>query len=51
MLDLLCEVLVGASGVQFLVVLFARRGTDAREKLDLLRTIGTQDLTAVPSVP
>ena len=51
MLDLLCEVLVGASGVQFLVVLFARPGTDAREKLDLLRTIGTQDLTAVPSVP
>jgi transcriptional regulator with XRE-family HTH domain len=51
MLDLLCEVLVGASGDQFLVVLFARPGTDAREKLDLLRTIGTQDLTAVPSVP
>jgi transcriptional regulator with XRE-family HTH domain len=51
MLDLLCEVLVGASGDQFLVVLFARPGTDAREKLDLLRTIGTQDLTAAPSVP
>jgi transcriptional regulator with XRE-family HTH domain len=43
-LDLLCEVLVG-SGDQLLVVLFARPGTDAREKLDLLRVIGTQDLT------
>jgi transcriptional regulator with XRE-family HTH domain len=51
MLDLLCEVLVGASGDQFLVVLFARPGTNAREKLDLLRTIGTQDLTAAPSLP
>jgi MmyB-like transcription regulator ligand binding domain len=48
-LDLLCEVLVGASGDQFLVVLFARPGTDAREKLDLLRVIGTQDLTTAPS--
>jgi transcriptional regulator with XRE-family HTH domain len=47
-LDLLCEVLVGASGDQFLIVLFARPGTDAREKLDLLRVIGTQDLTAAP---
>lgn len=47
--DLLCEVLVGAGGDQFLVVLFARAGTDAREKLDLLRVIGTQDLTATPS--
>lgn len=51
MLDLLCEVLVGAGGDQFLVVLFARPGTDARDKLDLLRTIGTQDLTAAPSAP
>jgi hypothetical protein len=49
MLDLLCEVLAGASGDQFLVVLFARPGTDAREKLDLLRTIGTQDMTTAPS--
>lgn len=50
-IDLLCEVLVGADGDQRLVVLFARPGTDAREKLDLLRIIGTQDLTAAPSVP
>jgi transcriptional regulator with XRE-family HTH domain len=47
-LDLLCEVLVGAHGDQFLVVLFARPGTDARDKLDLLRVIGTQDLTTAP---
>lgn len=49
LLDLLCEVLVGADGDQFLVVLFARPGTDAREKLDLLRVIGTQDMTATSS--
>jgi hypothetical protein len=36
------------SGVdgQTLVVLFPRLGTDAREKLELLRVIGTQDLSA-----
>lgn len=51
MIDLLCEVLVGADGDQHLVVLFARPGTDAREKLDLLRIIGTQDLTVTPSTP
>lgn len=45
MLDLLCEVLAGASGDQFLVVLFARPGTDTRQKLELLRVIGTQNLT------
>jgi hypothetical protein len=31
---------------QTLVFLFARPGSDAREKLDLLRVIGTQDLSA-----
>jgi transcriptional regulator with XRE-family HTH domain len=51
LIDLLCEVLVGADGDQHLVVLFARPGTDAREKLDLLRIIGTQDLTTTPSLP
>ena len=50
-LDLLCEVLVGAGGDQLLVVLFARPGTDARDKLDLLRVIGAQDLTAAPTRP
>ncbi len=48
LLDLLCEVLVGR-GDQLLIVLFARPGTDAREKLDLLRVIGTQDLTVTRS--
>jgi hypothetical protein len=46
LLDLVCGVLVGSGGDQSLVVLFARPGTDAREKLDVLRVIGTQDLTA-----
>lgn len=44
-LDLLCEVLVGTSGDQLLVVLFAEPGSDSREKLELLRVIGTQDLS------
>jgi transcriptional regulator with XRE-family HTH domain len=44
LLDLLCEVLVSGVNGQTLVVLFPRPGTDAREKLDLLRVIGTQDL-------
>jgi transcriptional regulator with XRE-family HTH domain len=44
LLDLLCETLLGGVGGQTLVVLFPRPGTDAREKLDLLRVIGTQDL-------
>lgn len=48
MLDLMCEVLVGANGEQ-LVLLFARPGTDTREKLDLLRVIGTQNLPATLS--
>jgi transcriptional regulator with XRE-family HTH domain len=43
-LDLLCEVLVSTSGDQMLVVLFAEPGSATREKLDLLRVIGTQDL-------
>ena len=44
LLDLLCETLVSGVGGQTLVVLFPRPGTDAREKLDLLRVIGTQNL-------
>jgi transcriptional regulator with XRE-family HTH domain len=46
LLDLQCEVVTGASGDQFLVVLFATPGTDARERLELLAVIGTQDLRA-----
>jgi transcriptional regulator with XRE-family HTH domain len=49
LLDLLCEVLVRAEGDQHLVVVFPRPGTDAREKLDLLRVIATQDMTPAPS--
>lgn len=49
LLDLLCEVLVGGNGDQLLVVLFPRPGTDTREKLDLLRVIGTQNLAAALS--
>jgi hypothetical protein len=44
LLDLLCETLVSGVNGQTLVVLFPRPGTDAREKLELLRVIGTQDL-------
>lgn len=51
LVDLQCEVLVGSGGDQLLVVLFPRPGTDAREKLDLLRVIGVQDLSAAPSGP
>lgn len=46
LLDLLCETLVSGLGDQILVVLFPRPGTDARDKLELLRVIGTQVLTS-----
>lgn len=49
LLDLVCEVLVGANGGQLLVVLFPRPGTDTRDKLELLRVIGTQDLATSPA--
>jgi transcriptional regulator with XRE-family HTH domain len=49
LLDLLCEKLFSADGDQQLVVLFPRPGTDAREKLDLLRVIAMQDMTSAPS--
>ena len=45
LLDLLCETLVSGVCGQTLVVLDPRPGTDAREKLELLRVIGTQNLT------
>lgn len=47
MLDLLCETLVSSTGGQTIVVLYPRPGTDARDKLDLLRVVGTQDLSTV----
>ena len=48
LLDLLCETLVSAVGGQTVVVLYPRPGTGTREKLDLLRVIGTQDLSVEP---
>jgi len=47
LLDLLCEHLTSDVDGHILTVLFPRPGTDAREKLDLLRVIGTQDLRPV----
>jgi hypothetical protein len=46
LLDLLCEHLTSDVDGHTLVVLYPRPGTDCREKLDLLRVIGTQDLTS-----
>jgi transcriptional regulator with XRE-family HTH domain len=45
-LDLLCETLLSGLSDQLLVVLHPRPGTDAREKLELLRVIGSQNLTS-----
>ena len=45
-LDMLCETLISGVGEHTLVVLYPRPGTDAREKLDLLRVIGTQSLAS-----
>ena len=39
-----CEVLLTPDSDLALLVLFPTEGTDAREKFDLLRVIGTQDL-------
>jgi transcriptional regulator with XRE-family HTH domain len=49
LVDLLCETLLSSLSDQRLIVLFARPGTDAREKLDLLRVIGTQNLSSQPT--
>jgi len=42
LLDFTCEVLLSAEEDLTVVVLFPTAGTDTREKLDLLRVIGTQ---------
>jgi transcriptional regulator with XRE-family HTH domain len=44
-LELCCEVMVSTNSDQMLVVLFGEPGSDTREKLDLLRVIGSQDLS------
>lgn len=46
MLDLVCETLVTPNATQNLLVYYPRPGTDAQEKLDLLRVIGTQSMRA-----
>ncbi|MBF6172792.1 helix-turn-helix transcriptional regulator [Nocardia blacklockiae] len=50
LLDLVCETLVTPNASQSLLVLYPRPGTDAQEKLDLLRVIGTQSM-AVAAEP
>lgn len=44
--DLICETLLTPRADQRLLVFLPQPGTDAREKLDLLRVIGTQQLTS-----
>jgi transcriptional regulator with XRE-family HTH domain len=46
LIHLTCEVLATPSADVRLVVFLPTDGTDARDKLDLLRVIGTQDLTS-----
>ena len=45
LLHLTCEVLLTPTADIRLLVFFPTEGTDARDKLDLLRVIGSQDLT------
>ncbi|MBO0852980.1 MAG: helix-turn-helix domain-containing protein [Nocardia sp.] len=45
LLDLICERLVTPNAAQHLLVFYPRPGSDAQEKLELLRVIGTQTLT------
>ncbi|MEV5652788.1 helix-turn-helix transcriptional regulator [Nocardia sp. NPDC052254] len=49
LLDLVCETLVTPNSAQYLLVYYPRPGTDAQEKLDLLRVIGTQSLAGETS--
>ncbi|MBF6330426.1 helix-turn-helix transcriptional regulator [Nocardia transvalensis] len=44
LLDLVCETLLTPNAAQNLLVYYPRPGTDAQEKLDLLRVIGTQSM-------
>jgi transcriptional regulator with XRE-family HTH domain len=45
MLELECEALISHEHTQRLVVYTARPGTDTKERLELLRVVGLQDLT------
>jgi len=44
LLDLVCETLVTPTATQNLLVYYPRPGSDAQEKLDLLRVIGVQEM-------
>ncbi|MBU3060906.1 helix-turn-helix transcriptional regulator [Nocardia sp. NEAU-G5] len=44
--DLVCETLVTPNATQNLLVYYPRPGSDAQEKLDLLRVIGVQSMTS-----
>ncbi len=44
MVDLVCETLVTPNATQNLLVYYPRPGSDAQEKLDLLRVIGVQSM-------
>ncbi|WP_018332093.1 helix-turn-helix transcriptional regulator [Actinomycetospora chiangmaiensis] len=51
LVHLTCEVLLTPEADRVLLVYFPTEGTDAREKLDLLRVIGTQSMVEPRSVP
>lgn len=46
LMDMVCETLVTPNVAQKLLVYYPRPGSDAQEKLDLLRVIGVQSMTA-----
>jgi transcriptional regulator with XRE-family HTH domain len=50
-MDLDCETMLTPDGTQMLVLLTARPGTEARAQLDVLRVVGTQDLSPASGVP
>ncbi|MCM6775041.1 helix-turn-helix transcriptional regulator [Nocardia sp. CDC159] len=48
LLDLVCETLITPTATQNLLVYYPRPGSDAQDKLDLLRVIGTQSMPGEP---
>jgi hypothetical protein len=46
LIDTVCETLLTPNAAQRLLVYLPRPGTDAAEKLDLMRVIGTQRLAS-----
>ncbi|WP_431965314.1 helix-turn-helix transcriptional regulator [Nocardia sp. bgisy134] len=49
LIDTVCETLLTPNAAQRLLVYLPRPGTDAAEKLELLRVVGTQDFRPTPS--